>query len=105
MSQAQGASCGYEFRTGQSYLVLARHASTDRLSTGLCSGTRALEVEPVVAAFGPGYAPKRGDGQGVPQSVPEAGGQPARIAAVAGGSVAVVALLIGIAILARRHRS
>jgi hypothetical protein len=52
------ASCGYEFTTGQEYIVYAYH-SEEGLSTGLCTRTNRLEnAADDLAALGQGVVPQ-----------------------------------------------
>jgi hypothetical protein len=90
-----GAGCGLELVGRGPYLVFAGtepvldlDAEEGELYSTLCSGTRALDVAPVPAAFGPGDPPSRGSS---PIGSPDEA-LPMPVIVVAGGLVVLIGL-------------
>ncbi|MCG8349367.1 MAG: hypothetical protein MI924_16495 [Chloroflexales bacterium] len=94
-TSGSSASCGFEFQTGNSYLVYAGAVDTE-LHTSLCSRTALLaNAQEDLAAFGAGEQPLEGG--------PAVQGAPAGAALwwLAGG---IAAATLGTVFVARRRR-
>lgn len=102
--QGPGPSCGLNFERGETYLVFAGakgRSEEDPLETGLCSSTRQASEETARNMFGPptGILPETG---GAPHGDPERG-TGSRLAAAAGASLVVGALLVRRAVRGSRR--
>ncbi len=102
--QGPGPSCGLNFERGETYLVFAGargRSEEGPLETGLCSSTRQASEETARNLFDPttGSLPETG---GIPHESPKRG-EGSRLAAAAGASLVVGALLIRRAVRGSRR--
>jgi hypothetical protein len=95
-----GASCGYDFVAGTRYLVYVHIGEDGVWTSGLCSGNEVLAAG---AQFPSGAAPNGAQAPGPPVDHPS--DLPWALIAAAAVVVALVATLVGIAVVRSRRRA